>query len=94
MFCARAPVKCSYFVTEQLTLQMPERDRGTIQFHQGALPPGAQVVQRGLRSGAPSDSRLSANFLLRVEPLFCFFTSILDRFFMFQRVFNGNRILW
>ena len=38
--------KCSFFVTEQLTLQKPERNRGAIQFNEGAFAAGAQIVYR------------------------------------------------
>ena len=38
--------KCSFFVTEQLTLQKPERNRGAIQFDEGAFAAGAQIVYR------------------------------------------------
>src|ERR1700730_1363004 len=36
--------KCSFFMTEQLTLQKPERNRGAIQFNEGAFATGAQIV--------------------------------------------------
>src|SRR5580704_16115534 len=38
--------KCSFFVAEQLTLQKPERNRGAIQFDEGAFAAGAQIVYR------------------------------------------------
>ena len=39
------PGKCSLFVTEQLALQQPGGNRGTIEFHEGPLPSIAEIVQ-------------------------------------------------
>src|SRR5882724_1519323 len=38
--------KCSFFMTEQLTLQKPERNRSAIQFNEGSFATGAQIVYR------------------------------------------------
>src|SRR5580693_532668 len=45
-FLSDRPSKRSFFMTEQLALQKPERDRGAIQFDEGAVAAGAQIVYR------------------------------------------------
>src|SRR5689334_17188320 len=38
--------KCPLFMTEQLTLQKPKRNRSAIQLNKGAFATGAQIVYR------------------------------------------------
>src|SRR5215469_11161798 len=45
-FLSNRPGECSFFMTEQLTLQQPQRYRSAIQFHERASATSAQIVDR------------------------------------------------
>src|SRR6202034_4944511 len=45
-FLGNCACKCSFFVSEELTLQQSEGDRGTVQFHECLFVAPAQLMYR------------------------------------------------